>query len=237
MNDKQFKKGIDELKKIRMTDGEKSRMLKSVFSVPIESPYVKKISTFAFIYSHHAQMALAACLVVAISLGGVTYASDKALPGDILYSIKTGIVEPALDVVNQSPEKKIVWEEEKVERRIVEAEMLAENDELDDERSEELEKKIEKSSKAFVKAVDEVDGDDAENRKEEFRKKFESKDSDNNAESFAVSAMSAEVSEEESNADQKNNSIESERSRKIDNKSKVEKLRRAAVRAVDNNRD
>ena len=218
MNNKQFKKaspteqsfgrGIEELKKIRMTDAEKSRIFETVLSTPIKSPYMKKVSMFAFVYSHNVKMIIATSLIAVISLGGVTYASDSSLPGDLLYPIKTRVVETTLDVVNQSSEKKIVWEEEKVSRRIIEAEKLAENDELDDERSEELERKIEESSRAFAKAVDEANGGKAPSRKEEFRKKFESK-----------------VVEESLETDLDDN--------KSENKSKVERLRRAAREAVE----
>ena len=218
MNNKQFKKaspteqsfgrGIEELKKIRMTDAEKSRIFETVLSTPIKSPYMKKVSMFAFVYSHHAKMIIATSLIVVISFSGVTYASDSSLPGDLLYPIKTRVVETTLDVVNQSSEKKIVWEEEKVSRRIIEAEKLAENDELDDERSEELERKIEESSRAFAKAVDEANGGKALSRKEEFRKKFESK-----------------VVEESLETDLDDN--------KSENKSKVERLRRTAREAVE----
>src|SRR3989344_1531159 len=198
MTNKQFKKGIEDLRNIRMTDGERTHMLKSILATPTESPYVKpglpvgrRVSMFAFIYSHHVQMVLVACLVVATSLGGISYASDDAIPGDILYSVKIRLVEPVFDVVNKAPEDKIVWEEEKVERRIVEAEMLAEIDELNDERSEELERKIEESSRAFVRAVDEASGEKAESRKEEFRKKFETKEGKSKVENLRRTAREA----------------------------------------------
>jgi len=195
MNNDQFKKarpteqsfgrGIEELKNIRLTEAEKTRILERVFSTPIESPYMKRTPVFAFVYS----------LILIISISGITYASDFSLPGDTLYPIKVSVVEPFLDVVNSSAEDKIVWETEKVERRIVEAEKLADIDELDDDRAKELERKIEQSSRAFVKAVEEANSGRSEIRKEEFRKKFET--------------------------------------RGDDNRSKVEKLRRTAIEAID----
>lgn len=156
MNEENFKKGIKELKNIRMTDAEKKVMLEKVFSSPVASPYMERMPAFALVSSHYTRVILTGCLVVAISFSGVVYGSDKSLPGDLLYPVKTKVVEPVLDVVNFDPEKKIVWEEEKVNRRIVEAEQLLEKDELDDKRLDEIEKSVKKSSLAFSRAADSV---------------------------------------------------------------------------------
>lgn len=141
MNKEDFRKGINGLKNIRLTEAEKTRMLERVFSAPIKSPYMKRVPVFV------------SCLILVLSFSVATYASGASLPGDILYPMKIKVVEPMLDVVNSAPEKKIVWEGEKVTRRIVEAEKLAEKDELDDERLEELERRIEKSSTAFAEVA------------------------------------------------------------------------------------
>ncbi len=170
MNEKDFKKEISGLKNIRMTDEEKTRILEAVLSSSVESPYMKRIPIFAFVYSHHVRTVLVSCLVLVLSVGGATYASGASLPGDLLYPIKTKVVEPILDVVNSTPEKKVVWEEEKVTRRIAEAEELARKDELDDEKLEELGRSIEKSSSAFSQAVNVVAS--STNLRQEFRRKI-----------------------------------------------------------------
>src|SRR3990167_3002014 len=184
MNNEQFEKarpteqsfgrGIEELKNIRLTGEEKTRILERVFSTPIESPYMKRTPVFAFVYS----------LILIISISGITYASDFSLPGDTLYPIKVSVVEPFLDVVNSSAEDKIVWETEKVERRIAEA-------------------------------VEKANGDRSEVRKEEFRKKFESKIDDNG------------IQIEEDRSD------ESGVLRNIQNKSRVDGLRRTAIETIN----
>src|SRR3989344_3574874 len=172
MNEEQFKKGIEDLKSIHLTDAEKARILKSVFATPIRSPFMRRIPVFAYVYS----------LLLIISISGVTYTSASSLPGDVLYPIKTGVVESVLDVVNRAPEDRIVWEEEKVERRIVEAEVLAKQGRLDDKKLEGLGRSIEKSSIAFTKAVNTAASstttstssarERAEGQKKEFRRKI-----------------------------------------------------------------
>ncbi|MDP3763366.1 MAG: hypothetical protein Q8Q92_01780 [bacterium] len=209
--EKDFKKLIEGLRNIRLTGAEKTRMLEKVFSAPtaspyfIRSPYMRRMPAFAFALS----------LFLVISLSGAAYASGTSLPGDLLYPIKTKVVEPILDVVNRAPEKKVEWEEEKVIRRIEEAEKLAGKNELNDKRTEELEHSIEKSSKAFVKAVGKVDGEKAEDRKEEFRKKIDERE---------------EVSGHE---EQKNEQTEENKGKQKNQKEKVRKIKATATRALD----
>ncbi|OHA89376.1 MAG: hypothetical protein A3B03_00095 [Candidatus Zambryskibacteria bacterium RIFCSPLOWO2_01_FULL_42_41] len=172
MTEDNFKKGIEGLKSIRMTSVEKARILERVFATPIKSPYMKRIPAFAYVYS----------LIMILSFSGATYVSGRALPGDTLYPLKIKVVEPMLDAVYRTPEEKIVWEEQKVTRRIEEAEKLLEKNELDDERLEALERSIEKSSTAFAKAANVVASstttssssarEKTKSLKQEFRKKI-----------------------------------------------------------------
>jgi hypothetical protein len=154
MNEKDFEKGIKDFKNIRMADAEKEHMLNAVLSTPIPSPYMKRYPMFTFIYSsRYGKLALVLCLIFAISFSGAVSISGDSLPGDLLYPIKVMMVEPILDVINHAPEQKILWEEEKVTRRLVEAEKLAEKHELSDERVQSLENDIKKDSRRFIEAV------------------------------------------------------------------------------------
>ena len=172
MNEENFKKGIKELKNIRMTDTEKMNMIEAIFSVPIKSSYINRIPAFALVCS----------LILLISLTGAVYASGASLPGDMLYPIKTKVVESMLDAVNRAPEKKIVWEDKKVTRRLKEAKKLVEKNELNDELAEKLEREIERGSIAFIEAVNAVASssattipfafEKAEDLKKEFRRKI-----------------------------------------------------------------
>ena len=142
MTEENFKKGIEALKTIGMTQAEKSAMLHNVFLAPIESPYTRFFREFSYVYSSRVRTVMAVCLVFVLSTGGVAYASGRALPGDVLYGFKTKIVEPVLDVVNNiSPEKKVAWEEKKIDRRLGEAEKLARDNKLNETNSKELERR------------------------------------------------------------------------------------------------
>ena len=248
MNEENFKKGIDELKNIRMTNAEKSRMLGKILETPVESPYVKRASIFAFIYSHQTRAIFAGCLVLAVSFGSAAYSSDESLPGDFLYPIKTNFVEPVLDVVNFEPEQKLVWEEEKVTRRIVEAEKLLEKDELDDEKLGKLERSIEKSSFAFNRAADSVASstststfskkEKANNLRQGFRGRiverrgaFYREDGESKSESSADSMFAAKMVAEVTTLEDKSGNDDD------DKVEKIERLKNAAIRVLDEDDD
>lgn len=229
MNEEYFKKGIEKLKNIRMTDVEKARVLKNVLSASSESPYMQHAPTFAFVSTRYTHMIYAFCLVLIFSLVGATYVSGKSLPGDLLYPIKTRIVEPVLDVINSAPEKRIIWEEEKVSRRIAEAEKLEEKNELSDERVTELERHVEKSSRAFVQAVkeSELGSVKVEDRKNEFRKKFEVRE--------GVEENTNNKTAATNTVDQNTNDFRLQRSSRND--SIVNNLKRFAIETIDSKDD
>lgn len=221
MKEEDLKKALNELKEVGMTKLETEAMLEQVFSTPIPTPYFKRNKVFALVM----------VLVLVFSTGGVTYASNDALPGDILYPVKVRVVEPILDVVNVSPERKVAWSEEKVTRRIKEADALAKEDKLDDKKVEELEKEIRKSSIEFAKAVEDRDEDDEEEkekRKEEFRKKVEARE-------FEVKVV---YIEKEKNDDEDEDKEEIEkREKKVEQSEKVRKIKDTAIRTLDKEDD
>lgn len=57
--------------------------------------------------------------------GGMGLAAEKALPGDSLYPIKSGLSEEARGWLSISEEARANWEVERVQRRLEEAEQLA----------------------------------------------------------------------------------------------------------------
>ena len=62
----------------------------------------------------------AICMVV-----GVPIIAEKAVPGDMLYAVKTQITEEVRASLKLSPYAKVEWETERLERRVAEARLLA----------------------------------------------------------------------------------------------------------------
>lgn len=251
MNKKDFKKGIEDIKNIRMTNAEKTHMLKSILSLPIKSPYMEHVSVFTFINSNYARIAWTVCFIFALTFGGTVYTSGASLPGDLLYPIKTKVVEPVLDIVNNTPIEKVAWEEEKITRRIEEAEALAEDGRLDEKKLKKLEREIEKNSHVFVKVVNIVASstatstssavEKARDLKQEFRRKINEREEifnkdENKKDKEEVKrekkTMTADVFEKSGKKDEKseNNLSESRRSKQQE---KINKLKNIAIKVLD----
>ena len=211
MNPEEFKKGIQEFREIKLSRTEKAEMLEKIFATPIESPFMNwgEISNF------FRKPAIAAYVLASFTLAltSVAYTTELSEPGEALYAIKTAVFEPILDQVNTSPLEKLEWEEEKIDRRIQEAEALAKNNKLDEKKTLELEKKIRKSSTAFAEAAEKVASstatttkgrsEKAQALKESFKKKLEEKKD------------------------------EDEREGELESKEKVKRLKDRAVKALD----
>lgn len=135
MNINNWKKGIKDLKKITLDPAEKNAMLERILNAPIPYPipfYRKSISY------------VATALIVSISSGGIAYAAEGSVPGDLLYPVKINVTEPIRDVIAITPKAKADWELEKTSRRLHEATVLATKDKLDQEKREDMEDRLEK---------------------------------------------------------------------------------------------
>lgn len=148
MNKKELYNRIRQLKTIGLSGAEKSAMLGAVTGAPASSPYVRSTwRVFARFSSYSYVAALA--LIVLLSGGSLIYASEKAVPGDTLYAVKTKFTEPVRDALARTPEAKAAWEAEKASRRLEEAEQLAIRRELNEPKRAELEAKFEVHTRTF----------------------------------------------------------------------------------------
>ncbi|MDO8741966.1 MAG: hypothetical protein Q7J45_00305 [bacterium] len=156
---------IKHLRSISLTEKERgelrvallAKMRESTAQRPVPSPWSH------LFFSKRAQ---ASCLSVIIVLGygsSATLAAEGALPGDILYPIKTKVAEPVARLVAAtSPAAEAKFETKLLERRLEEAETLETGKKLDQELKQEVRKVIrEQSLKAKSKIKDFEEGGDA----------------------------------------------------------------------------
>lgn len=90
---------------------------------PIATPY-----TFSFTFlalSRRSVYAFAMLLLLIGTSAGTSFASEKTLPGDLLYSVKLRITEPVRTALISSVKAKASWEAELAARRLQEATELA----------------------------------------------------------------------------------------------------------------
>lgn len=65
-----------------------------------------------------------ALILILLSGGTLAFASTNALPGDFLYPIKVNVNEKIQETLTTSTEKKLVFQEKKIEKRLVEIKTL-----------------------------------------------------------------------------------------------------------------
>lgn len=99
-------------------------------------------------------------LVIALVLGGSTVAAaENTLPGDTLYPIKIHVNEQVRDAIEISAEKQAEWDLKKAERRLLEAQKLAQQGKLNAAVRSDIESRITEN----IDRVNKAKGD-AENK-------------------------------------------------------------------------
>jgi hypothetical protein len=91
--------------------------------------------------------------VVALSLLLVPVLAEQSKPGDILYAIKVGLNEEVRDTLSSSSYEKVEWETEQLNRRLVEAQLLAQEGRLTGEMETEVAAAVRKHSESARKSI------------------------------------------------------------------------------------
>lgn len=81
---------------------------------------------------------ISAAVLLIAALGGTAYASERALPGDALYSVKVSVAEPLQTALVPSERGKAAWHAILAERRLDEAAQLAAEAKLSTTTQDEL---------------------------------------------------------------------------------------------------
>jgi len=123
-----FDNDLNQLKNLKLSLEVKAEMKQKILSsfsagqapiTPVASPYVSK-----FVFLRHYQN-FALIFLVVFSFGSV-FASGGSLPGDILYPIKTKVVEPIAKLTKTSEQAQIEYQVKLADIRIAEIKRLAE---------------------------------------------------------------------------------------------------------------
>ena len=115
------------------------------------SGFLAFITKNNFLYK---SMAIAVVLLITMTAGGgISFASESALPGDLLYPVKVEVNENIRSVFAVSKEAKVEWKVEQAERRLQEAEKLAVQGELEGSAAVTVETKFEQHTRAFDQII------------------------------------------------------------------------------------
>lgn len=136
-----MKRFSEKLKKqadtIRLTMGEKADLQARVVSfmeyhpLPVEratkksTPRSVSTETFSLIRIPSQYFKLTAAAFAFLFVVGVPTLAERAIPGDILYPIKVQVTEEIRGSLKSGGYEKVVWETQRLERRVSEARQLA----------------------------------------------------------------------------------------------------------------
>ena len=162
----EFKNKIKLLKSIKMSAEEKRKIFSAVVnSDPRPSPYFRFIpSPFFQLFHGKAVTGVLAMLIFVLSGSGIIFASEKSMPGSLLYSVKVRLAEPVRGALILSPVKKAEYEVRLSKKRVLEAKSLDARKKLDPETEVELYARFANHSDRYNKTVLQIE---KKNRKED----------------------------------------------------------------------
>jgi hypothetical protein len=121
---------------VRLTEAERRRIHTALRAAA--APRATPSPFFANPYALRFAYALAVLVILVGAGGGAAYASEDALPGDVLYPVKVAVTEPVIGAFASTPEAKLAWNAKVAETRLDEATALAAKGTLTATTSEEL---------------------------------------------------------------------------------------------------
>lgn len=182
MKELNIQKGIDQIKKVSLTSEEKSKMLHNLsLYADIHQPIPTTHSLFSFfnISLNRKLATVMASVMITIILGGsAVYASEQSLPGELLYAVKTKVVEPIKMAMATTPEEKAKVETELADRRLGEAEKLDKMGKLTPALNQKINKTFDNHVDDFYKIKKQIEKKDSTSSIEEnnkIQKDFENK--------------------------------------------------------------
>lgn len=144
MENEKIQIGVDKIKDIKMSTEEKKLVLENILTFPIaikesiHSPYSFQSFISILQRNHFAYYSMATFLILILSGGGIVFASQESLPGNILYPIKVSIIEPINSALKFSTETKAKYESSLAMERLIEAETLAYQGKLDTSKEKQI---------------------------------------------------------------------------------------------------
>ena len=161
MKEVNIQKGIDQIKKVSLSQDEKSKMLHNLsLYADVHQPIPSTHSLFSFFnisVNRNLAYALVSIMIAVTSGGTIVFASENSLPGDLLYPIKTKVVEPIKMAMAITPEAKAEVQTELADNRLKEAETLDNEGRLTPKLNKEIAKQLESHISGFYKLKNQIE--------------------------------------------------------------------------------
>jgi hypothetical protein len=159
-------KGIEDLKQMSLSAAEKEKMFSYLQDYVDTHPVIQTqkssawFSWMSFTSMNYRVATLGLAVLILAAGGGVTWAAEYALPGDVLYPVKLHVNESIEGALKVTPQEKAEWQEKKIVRRLQEAEALVAQGKLDDEKRVAIEAEVEKGVNAYMASDFSVEKED-----------------------------------------------------------------------------
>lgn len=141
-----FEEIIKKAKEASLKSEEKAQMRAELFAF-MKKADVREVQPARRIFRLFKPIpAFATFLIITTLAGGVSLASENSLPGDVLYPLKVSFNEEVRSALTLSGESKTDWEVRRAERRVEEAERLAEKGKLSKEVKIKIEANFERQA-------------------------------------------------------------------------------------------
>lgn len=135
---------LKDLQKVRMTEAESISIRRNLIAFMEQiSPSTKKMIASPFMQLLNPVFVTAFSFLFIIFGGSaLAYHASDSLPGDTLYNFKVKVNEEVAGVLIQSPKAKILWEQNRIAKRLEEVKKLADTDSLTPQKVAIVEKNI-----------------------------------------------------------------------------------------------
>ena len=140
---------------VTMTDIERNHMRAHLAGI-VHGSRVAHVSPYHSYFSFSKMIRATVYIVIGVIIGGgsISYiGASTALPGDILYPVKTKIIEPAKGVFATTPESKLSYQENLMQTRLNEIDTLTKENKLNDQVITEVNQAITTQADQFDTAV------------------------------------------------------------------------------------
>lgn len=148
---------IKKGREVSLSKIEKTEIRQRLLAYMKGTEAMQAVRSAPFSWSRILKPAFVSVLIASLTGGGVSFASENSLPGDLLYPVKVNVNEEVRAALLPTAEAKADWEATRAIRRLEEAEQLAAKGELNDAQQEQIEKKFEEhaeKSEARIAALE-----------------------------------------------------------------------------------
>lgn len=135
-------KQLKSIKHFSLTEAERALLRGKLARMIQQYPATEHQSLLQRVLHHGLQLALTSFLFLVFIGGSVSAVANSSLPGDPLYTFKINVNEEVKGLLVKGSEEEIVWQQTRIENRLRETKLLAQQQTLTKEKQAVLQKAL-----------------------------------------------------------------------------------------------